>query len=98
LYTSNACGCCGLGQFPLRVCWYRRRHQFGFTNDFWEYNYFTDSWTQRASLPGPGRKDATAFVINGIAYVGTGYSAGFTTISTAIPISFLLPTWRIKSK
>ena len=33
----------------------------------------TDSWTQRATFPGVGRLNASAFVLNGKAIVGGGY-------------------------
>lgn len=46
-------------------------------NDLWEYNYFGNSWTQRASIPGPGRTNAAVFQLNGFAFVGTGYNGDF---------------------
>jgi N-acetylneuraminic acid mutarotase len=48
-----------------------------FKKDVWEYNYYTNSWMQRSDFPGVGRKDAVAFSIQGIAYVGTGYNGVF---------------------
>ena len=42
--------------------------------DFWEYDPATNSWTQKADYGGGERYQATAFVIDGIAYVGTGRS------------------------
>ena len=47
---------------------------FNYTNDLWEYNYFSDSWTQRADYPGPGRTNAVAFIQSDLGFVGTGYS------------------------
>ncbi len=41
-------------------------------NDFWHYDQNTDTWTNVANLPGPGRYKASAFVINDTAYVGLG--------------------------
>lgn len=46
-----------------------------FMNDLWEYDKVTDSWTQKADFPGGPRRGATSFVIDGIAYVGTGENA-----------------------
>ena len=31
------------------------------TKDFWQYNPGTDTWTQKASVPGKGRRDALQF-------------------------------------
>ena len=41
-------------------------------NDLWMYDQITDTWTRMADFPGKGRFWATAFVINGRAYVGAG--------------------------
>jgi N-acetylneuraminic acid mutarotase len=44
----------------------------GLTNDFWEYTPGTDSWIQKASLPGSTRVLAVAFGLGMKAYLGTG--------------------------
>lgn len=44
--------------------------------DFWKYK--DGMWTQVDSFPGAGRYGAVAFVINDIAYVGTGYRDGIS--------------------
>jgi len=41
--------------------------------DFWEYDPVAQTWTEKDSLPGDARYDATVFVINGKAYVCGGY-------------------------
>lgn len=41
-------------------------------NDMWAYDPQTDTWTQKASLPGVPRRGVTFFVIDNIAYVGAG--------------------------
>jgi hypothetical protein len=46
----------------------------GYLGDLWEYNLETQTWTQKANFLGGPRKQAVSFVINGIAYVGTGQS------------------------
>lgn len=47
-------------------------------DDLWEYNPVTDSWTQKANLPGPTRYRAVAYGVGSKGYVGTGYSgAGY---------------------
>jgi len=48
-----------------------------FKSDVWEYNYNTNSWMQRSDFPSSGRKNAVAFTIAGIAYVGTGFNGTF---------------------
>ncbi len=45
-------------------------------NDLWEYNPFTDSWTQMADMPAAKRCNAVAFAIDGKGYVGTGGTGG----------------------
>ncbi|MFH1937341.1 MAG: kelch repeat-containing protein, partial [Bacteroidota bacterium] len=41
-------------------------------NDFWEYDPFSNTWTQKAPLPGSGRAYAIAFAIHEKIYVGLG--------------------------
>ncbi|MBE0648009.1 MAG: hypothetical protein IH596_09510 [Bacteroidales bacterium] len=41
-------------------------------NDFWEYDPMSDTWEQKASLPGTGRAYATAFAVYDKIYVGLG--------------------------
>lgn len=41
-------------------------------NDLWQYDPVLGSWSQKASLPGPPRRNAVGFTIDNIAYVGTG--------------------------
>lgn len=49
-----------------------------FFSDFWEYDPFTESWSQKANFIGESRRQATAFVLGDTAYVGTGYgSSGY---------------------
>jgi len=40
--------------------------------DLWEYNPQLNTWSQKANLGGVGRSLASAFVIDGIGYVGLG--------------------------
>lgn len=40
--------------------------------DLWAYDPQTDAWTQKADLPGSGRRDAISFVVNNFAFVGSG--------------------------
>jgi N-acetylneuraminic acid mutarotase len=42
------------------------------SNDFYSYNPATDSWTQRANIPGE-RRASTSFVVNGVPYAGGGW-------------------------
>ncbi|MFZ1692573.1 MAG: T9SS type A sorting domain-containing protein, partial [Flavobacteriales bacterium] len=47
-----------------------------FLSDFWEYDPVADAWNQKASFPYGARYNTWQFVLNGIAYVGGGNSAG----------------------
>jgi len=52
--------------------------QASVTNDLWEYDPSTDTWTAKKALPAAGRDGAMAFVVNGRAYVGAGVNgAGY---------------------
>ena len=42
------------------------------SDDFWEYDPASDSWTQKANFPGGGRYGAVGFSIGKKGYVGTG--------------------------
>lgn len=46
-----------------------------YLDDLWEYDLETAAWSQKANFSGGPRKQAVSFVINGIAYVGTGQAA-----------------------
>lgn len=43
-----------------------------YLNDLWEYDPVLEVWTQKADFPGTARRGAVSFVIDHIAYVGTG--------------------------
>lgn len=43
-----------------------------FLSDLWEYDPVADLWTQKADFPGSARRGAVSFVIDDIAYIGTG--------------------------
>jgi hypothetical protein len=44
------------------------------SNDFWEWDPNTNTWTQKANVPGLERRAATSFVINGIPFAGCGWN------------------------
>lgn len=69
-------GAVGWGTFPTLYIATGEDASGTIKNDLWEYNYYGNTWFQRANVPGSPRKHATAFVINNIAYVGTGYNNG----------------------
>lgn len=58
-FELNGKGYLGTGYSPL-------------TNDWWEYDTTTDSWTQMASMPGTVRQASHGFVLNGFGYVCMG--------------------------
>lgn len=46
---------------------------YTYLKDFWEYDPNTDTWTRIADFPGAPRMWATSFVLDGKAYIGTGF-------------------------
>lgn len=57
--------------------------------DLWAYDPSTDTWAQKADLPGSARRDAVSFVIGNYAYVGTGMD------SVSAPVGLTLKDfWR----
>jgi N-acetylneuraminic acid mutarotase len=49
-----------------------KRGASSYSNELWQYNPVTNTWTARAPYSGVARYGATAFVIGNYAYVGTG--------------------------
>lgn len=47
------------------------------SDELWEWNQATNTWTQKASLPGSPRYSGVAFAIGNKGYVGMGYEFGF---------------------
>ncbi len=47
-------------------------------NDLWCYNSFTNTWSQKANLPGAPRRCPFGFAINGLGYVGGGIADSST--------------------
>ncbi len=45
------------------------------SDDFWEYDPSTDTWTQKTTFPGGPRWFAVGFVIGNKGYIGTGVNA-----------------------
>jgi hypothetical protein len=43
-------------------------------NQFWEYDFASNTWTNKGNLPGGARAGAVAFVFNNKVYFGLGYS------------------------
>ena len=49
------------------------------TNDYkdlWQYDASSNTWSQKADLPGVGRRELSAFTIDSFAYVGHGRNVG----------------------
>jgi len=70
-------GATGWGQFPSGFICAGEDVNFNYSKQLWEYNYFSNTWTQREDYPGPGRSNPISFVLNEIAYVGSGYNGQF---------------------
>ena len=47
-------------------------HTFFLLKDLYEYNPLTDTWMQKANLPGSERRSCVAFAIGSYGYVGIG--------------------------
>jgi hypothetical protein len=45
---------------------------YTFSNEFWEYNPETDTWSQKADIPGIPRSGASGFSIGNCGYIGLG--------------------------
>ncbi len=45
-------------------------------DNLWSYDYLSNQWTEKNTLPGGETFEVVTFVINGTAYMGTGESAG----------------------
>jgi N-acetylneuraminic acid mutarotase len=71
------CGAVGWGTFPTGFIATGEDITGTYKNDVWEYNYFNNQWIQRTSIPAPGRKHAFVFMLNNIAFVGSGYNGDF---------------------
>jgi len=50
--------------------------------DFWEYDPGTNSWTQKADVPGLVRRDAVGFAIGNRGYIGTGINTVISYLGT----------------
>lgn len=50
-----------------------------YSKDLWEYDPFTETWSQKADFAGEARRQAVAFSVGDFAYVGTGQSASGNT-------------------
>jgi N-acetylneuraminic acid mutarotase len=61
-------------------------------NNLWEFNPGSNTWTQRAACPGNARMGAVCFVINNIAYLGTGVGAS-TFLSDFFKYDPALNSW-----
>ena len=70
-------GAAGWGIFPQAFICMGEDINSDFKSDLWEYNYFSDTWVQRTDYAGPGRSGAIAFVLQGVAFVGSGYNGTF---------------------
>jgi hypothetical protein len=71
LARGSACGF-SIG-FKAYVC-IGQGETSGFFSDTWEFDLLTQSWSQKADFAGGQRRQAISFVIDDIAYVGTGNS------------------------
>ena len=59
-------------------------------NDLWAYDPASNSWSQRADLPGAVRSDAVAFTLGGKGYVAAGESLNGVLLSDPSMSAWLL--------
>ncbi|MBO9204485.1 MULTISPECIES: Kelch repeat-containing protein [Niastella] len=67
-----------------------------FLSDFWEYDEATETWSQKADVPGGGRVFATGFSINQKGYAGLG-NRGATILSDWYEYDPFTNIWAIKA-
>jgi N-acetylneuraminic acid mutarotase len=65
--------------------------------DLWEYNPQLNTWSQKANLGGVGRSLASAFVIDGIGYVGLGKGSSGALLNDLWAYNQGSNTWSQKS-
>jgi len=74
---SKRKGATAWGIFPQGFICMGEDINSNFKRDLWEYNYFSNTWVQRSDFAGEGRSGATNFILNGVAFVGSGYNGVF---------------------
>jgi N-acetylneuraminic acid mutarotase len=63
------------------------------TQDFWEYDQASNSWTQKATVPGGARYEAVGFSIGNKGYAGTGYSLASDNLTDMYEYDPVSNTW-----
>ncbi len=63
------------------------------TNDFWEYDVITNSWSQKANFGGGMRNSAVGFCIGSKGYIGTGDNGNSTYYNDFWEYDPIADTW-----
>jgi N-acetylneuraminic acid mutarotase len=71
-FNIDSFGYIGLGQYVNDTF----PNPYVYPTDLWQYNPYTNVWTQKASFPGTGRELAISFTVGSKAYVGLGDQDG----------------------
>lgn len=87
-FSIGTKGYVGTGYYFKKVSQYK--------NDFWEYDPFTDSWTQKANFGGTARGFAVGFSIGSKGYIGTG-GTGTNTFNDFWEYNPATNTWTQKA-
>ncbi|MFC5271833.1 kelch repeat-containing protein [Adhaeribacter terreus] len=66
-------------------------------NDFWEYDQATNSWSQKAALPGVARDRAVGFSVGTKGYLGTGQDAANNRLNDFWEYDPATNTWTQKA-
>lgn len=85
-FSIGAYGYVGTGMYPPIVT----------SQLFWRYDPANDTWTQVASLPGPGRWEAVGFALNGKGYCALGFD-GTTMLNDVWQYDPVLNSWTQKN-
>ena len=90
-FSIDSFGYLGLGGFPNGI------GGSTFPTDFWQYNPYTNLWTQKADFPGHGRGGAVCFVVGSKAYIGLGNGNGLGFYNDIWEYNTSTDTWTQKA-
>ncbi len=63
----------GYFYFTVNNCGYIGVNRAGVLKQFWEYNFLTGDWTEKATYPQEAHSNFCSFVIEDYAFIGLGY-------------------------
>jgi hypothetical protein len=75
------------------VCGTRNSSNSIYLSDCWEYDVATNAWTAKADYPGMQRVWPVSFVVDGLAYVGTGMNVNDSLLTDFYSYNNVADTW-----